>query len=180
MAGSLLANGSVFNSMNSRAESPSVSTLYYWDETDGKANGIEIKLLSLGFIPNCITFYCLMIGCRGGKSLIFSSCKTPKYEEWEGILLHSSGHRRGAVHLRRCLTSLMSSQPLLKQEPFFFSECDYAETENYVSNSDKPGSAAKWIGTFTHSYSLSHTILKWLIFHQSSTLNLIAGNFKIK
>lgn len=61
-----LVNGSVFNSMNSRSASPSVSTLYYWDETDGKANGIEIKPLNLDLYLTASPFT-IMIDCRGGK-----------------------------------------------------------------------------------------------------------------
>lgn len=67
MAEGLLANGSVFNSMNSRAESPSVSTLYYWDETDGKANGIEIKPLSLGLHLTASPFTALRLAAEGEK-----------------------------------------------------------------------------------------------------------------
>lgn len=180
MAVSLLANGSVFNSMNSRAESPSVSTLYYWDETDGKANGIEIKLLSLGLHLTASPFAVSWLAAEGEKawySVVVKHLNTRKGKEYYCIP-QATGEElctwEDAWH-HWWVLSLYWSMSL-----FFFSECVCFETENYVSNSDKPGSAAKWICTFTRSCSLSHTILKWLIFHQSSTLNLIAGNFKIK
>lgn len=58
----------MFNSMNSRAESPSVSTLYYWDETDGEGNRIEIKPLSLGLHPTASPFTALRLAAEGEKS----------------------------------------------------------------------------------------------------------------
>lgn len=119
MAVRLLTSGSVSSNTNSTAESPdrNLSVPSITEMTDGKANGIEIKLLSLGLHLTALRFF-LTTGCKGGESLVFCSCKTPEYEKWQGILLHSSGCRTGGVHLRRCLTPPMSSQPLLKHEPF--------------------------------------------------------------
>jgi len=75
MAVNLLPSGSVFNSMNSRAESPSVSTLYHWYETDGKANGIEIKPLSLGLHLAASLFTVLRLAAEGEKSWYFGAVK---------------------------------------------------------------------------------------------------------
>lgn len=51
--------------MNSRSAFPSVSTLYYWDETDGKADGIEIKPLSSGLHLTASPFTALWLAAEG-------------------------------------------------------------------------------------------------------------------
>lgn len=50
-----------------QADSPSVSTLYYWDVTDGKANGTEIKPLSLGLHLTASPFIALWLAAKGKK-----------------------------------------------------------------------------------------------------------------
>lgn len=75
----LLVKESMFNSMNSRAEQSFVSSLYYWDKTDGKNKRTEMKSLSLGLHSTASPFTTLWLVAEWGKSLIFCSCKTPKY-----------------------------------------------------------------------------------------------------